>query len=407
MIEIGLGVVLFVVIVIGLVLIILAVRAGLVAVGEVAITVNDGDTVTAVAGGRLLGALNEAGIHLPAACGGVGTCGQCRVTVLEGGGAVLSTETARLSKRDIAGGARLACQVTVGQDMAVRVPEEIFGAREWRCTVRSNRNVATLIKELVLELPAGEIMDFRAGSYVQIACPPYRARFADFDIGDEFRGEWDRLDLWPLEAGTARPTARAYSIANYPGEQGIITLDVRIAVPPPGAPETVPPGVVSSYLFSLEPGDPVTVSGPFGHFFATETGAEMVFVGGGVGMAPMRAHIFDQLERRRTGRPISFWYGARSRRELFYVEDFDRLAAAHDNFRWVVALSEPRPEDRWQGATGFIHEVLHERYLKDHTAPEDCEYYLCGPPMMIRAVRRMLDNLGVDAEAILFDDFGS
>ena len=407
MIEIGLGVVLFVVIVIGLVLIILAVRAGLVAVGEVAITVNDGDTVTAAAGGRLLGALNEAGIHLPAACGGVGTCGQCRVTVLEGGGAVLSTETARLSKRDIAGGARLACQVTVGQDMAVRVPEEIFGAREWRCTVRSNRNVATLIKELVLELPAGEIMDFRAGSYVQIACPPYRARFADFDIGDEFRGEWDRLDLWPLEAGTARPTARAYSMANYPGEQGIITLDVRIAVPPPGAPETVPPGVVSSYLFSLEPGDPVTVSGPFGHFFATETGAEMVFVGGGVGMAPMRAHIFDQLERRRTGRTISFWYGARSRRELFYVEDFDRLAAAHDNFRWVVALSEPRPEDRWQGATGFIHEVLHERYLMDHTAPEDCEYYLCGPPMMIRAVRRMLDNLGVDAEAILFDDFGS
>ncbi len=406
MIEIGLGVAFFTGIVLCLVLVILLVRAGLVASGTVEIVVNDTRTIKARAGDKLISALGEAGIHLPSACGGAGTCGQCRVTVLQGGGAVLPTEAVRMTRREAAEGTRLACQVTVKEDMAVRVAEEVFGVKHWRCTVRSNANVATLIKEIVLELPAGETIAFRAGGYVLVACPPYRASFTDFEIGPAFRDEWDRLDLWRLGAECRAPTTRAYSMANYPAENDIILLVVRIAIPPPGAPDTVPPGVVSSYLFNLKAGDEVAVSGPFGHFFARDSDAEMVFVGGGAGMAPMRAHIFDQLLRLKSKRKISFWYGARSWRELFYVEEFDRLQSEHDNFRWVVALSEPRPEDDWQGKTGFIHEVLYESYLKDHPAPEDCEYYLCGPPMMIEAVRNMLDNLGVDSDNILYDDFG-
>jgi Na+-transporting NADH:ubiquinone oxidoreductase subunit F len=264
-----------------------------------------------------------------------------------------------------------------------------------------------LIKELVLELPPGETIDFRAGSYVQIACPPYSTSFVDFDIEAGFRDEWDRLDLWRCRAGTATAATRAYSLANYPAENSVITLVIRIAIPPPGAPDTVPPGVVSSYLFSLKPGDKVSVSGPFGGFFAMDTENEMVFVGGGAGMAPMRSHIFDQLKHLQSKREITFWYGARSRRELFYEHDFDRLRETCENFHWTVALSEPRPEDEWRGETGFIHDVLYEKYLKDHTAPEDCEYYLCGPPMMIKAVRNMLDNIGVDPDNIFFDDFGS
>jgi Na+-transporting NADH:ubiquinone oxidoreductase subunit F len=406
MLEIGLGVGLFTAIVMLLVLVILAARSQLVATGEVEITVNEERKLRAPVGGKLLGALAETGIHLPSACGGVGTCGQCRVDVLAGGGAILPTETARISKREAAAGARLACQVTVKQEMTVRVPDEVFGVKQWECTVRSNTSITTLMKELVLDLPPGETIDFRAGSYVQITCPPYRAGFADFDVGAEYRGEWDRLDLWRYVAGTKKPETRAYSMASYPEEKTAIMLVVRIAIPPPGAPDSVPPGVVSSYIFGLEPGDKVRVSGPFGHFFAAETDNEMVFVGGGAGMAPMRSHIFDQLKRLKSKRKISFWYGARNRRELLYQEAFDRLQAEQDNFRWVPALSEPRPEDRWQGKTGFIHEVLYEHYLKDHPAPEDCEYYLCGPPMMIKAVRRMLDNLGVDPDNIRFDDFG-
>ena len=406
MIEIGLGVALFTGIVLCLVLVILAVRSKLVTTGEVGITVNDGETVMAHTGDRLLRALAEASIHLPSACGGVGTCGQCRIRVLAGGGAMLPTERAQITRREALDGVRLACQLTVRRDMVVRVPDEVFGVRQWECTVRSNVNVATLIKELVLELPRGESIDFRAGSYVQIDCPPYRAAFSDFDIEPEFRDEWDRFGLWKYHAGTSTPTSRAYSMANYPGENDVVMLVVRVAIPPPGAPEQAPPGVVSSYIFSLKPGDKVAVSGPFGHFFATGSEAEMIFVGGGAGMAPMRSHVLDQLERLKSTRRISFWYGARSRRELFFVEDFDRLQDEHENFQWSIALSEPRPEDAWHGATGFIHDVLHDSYLKDHPAPEDCEYYLCGPPMMIRAVRNMLDNLGVDPENIFFDDFG-
>jgi Na+-transporting NADH:ubiquinone oxidoreductase subunit F len=406
MIEIVLGIGLFTGIVMALVLVILAARARMVPTGEAAVTLNDGRRVATPVGRSLLDALTDAGIFLPSACGAVGTCGLCRITVLDGGGAPLPTETGRLTRGEVAQGLRLACQVMVKHDLRVEVPAEAFGVRHWRCRVRSNRAVASLIKELVLELPEGEPMEARAGAFVQVTCPPFRARFADFDIDPAFRDVWDRLDLWRLEVGTSVPVTRAYSMANHPGETGIVMLNVRIAIPPPGAPATVPPGIMSSYLYSLKAGDEVAVSGPFGHFFATETDREMVFVGGGAGMAPMRAHIFDQLERVKTKRKITFWYGARSRRELFYAEDFDRLQAAHDNFRWVVALSEPQPGDDWQGHTGFIHEVLYDAYLKDHPAPEDCEYYLCGPTLMIKAVATMLDGLGVEPESILFDDFG-
>jgi Na+-transporting NADH:ubiquinone oxidoreductase subunit F len=281
-----------------------------------------------------------------------------------------------------------------------------MGAKQWTCQVRSNANVATLIKETILEMPPGEAIGFRAGGYVLVNCPPYSAKFSEFDIEPEFRDEWDRFDLWRYRAGTSEPTTRAYSMANYPEEKDVVMLVVRIAIPPPDAPEGVPPGVVSSYIFSLKPGDEVSVSGPFGHFFAKESESEMVFVAGGAGMAPMRSHILDQLNRLKSRRKMTLWYGARSLRELFYAEDFDRLQREYDNFQWYVALSEPKPEDQWQGKTGFIHDVLLESYLKDHPAPEDCEYYLCGPPMMIKAVRNMLDNLGVDSDSILFDDFG-
>ena len=406
MLEIGLGVALFTGIVLCLVLVILAVRSRLVATGEVDITVNDEKTLRTKTGHKLLGALAQAGIYLPSACGGVGTCGQCRLQVLQGGGAMLPTEAALFTKREAAEGMRLACQTTVKQDMAVRVPEEVFGVRQWKCTVRSNANVATLIKQLVLELPPGQTIDFRAGSYVQISCPAYQANFADFDIEPEYRAEWDRFDWWRLQAKTTVPTTRAYSMANHPDENDVITLVVRIAIPPPGAPESVPPGIVSSYIFSLKAGDNIELSGPYGHFFATETDSEMVFVGGGAGMAPMRSHIFAQLEHLKSKRKITFWYGARSRQDLFYAGDFDRLQAEHDNFQWFVALSEPRPEDHWPGKTGFIHEVLYESYLKDHPAPEDCEYYLCGPPVMVKAVRNMLDNLGVDPDNVFFDEYG-
>jgi len=290
--------------------------------------------------------------------------------------------------------------------MRIRVPDEVFGVKQWECTVRSNHNVATFIKELVLELPEGETLDFRAGGYIQIECPPYELDFGDIDVEPEFRDEWDRFKLWDLHAAAGEPAMRAYSMANYPEENRIIMLNVRIATPPPSQWNEAPPGVMSSYLFGLKPGDNVTVAGPFGEFYARETDREMVFVGGGAGMAPMRSHIFDQLMRIGTDRRMTFWYGARSKREMFYVEDFDRLAAEHDNFDWHVALSEPLPEDNWQGFTGFIHQVLYEQYLKDHPAPEDCEYYLCGPPMMNTAVIGMLEDLGVERDNIMLDDFG-
>ena len=404
--EIGLGVLLFTVIVLSLVFVILAAKSRLVASGHVDIVVNAERTIHAPVGSKLLGALAEQNLFVASACGGGGTCAQCRVRVMEGGGAILPTETSHITKREAAAGDRLSCQVTVKQNMRIEVPEEVFGVRKWECTVRSNRNVATFIKELVLELPAGETVPFRAGGYVQIEAPPHTVYYRDFDIDERYREDWDRFDLWRYESSVKQPVERAYSMASYPDEAGIIMLNVRIATPPPRAPADIPPGAMSSWIFGLQAGDKATISGPFGEFFARDTDNEMVFIGGGAGMAPMRSHIFDQLLRLKSRRRMSFWYGARSKREAFYVEHFDKLAAENDSFSWHLALSEPQPEDNWDGYTGFIHNVLLEHYLHDHPAPEDCEYYMCGPPMMNAAVIHMLHDLGVEDDHILLDDFG-
>ncbi len=406
MLEILLGVLLFTAIVVFLAAVVIAARSRLVPAGSAAITINGKKTITARIGDRLLGAIADAGVDLPSACGGAGTCGLCRVSVLEGGGAALPVERAIFTRRDLRGGARLACQQVVKRAMALEVAEEILGVRKWTCGVRSNLNVGTFIKELILDLPEGEVMEFRAGAFVQVTCPPHQVEFARLDIDPEFRSEWEKFGLRRLRSRCTVSATRAYSMANYPGEKGRVILNIRIALPPPGSPETVPPGVVSSWLFSLRPGDEVTVSGPFGHFFAPESDSEMVMIGGGVGMAPMRSHILEQLKRLGSKRRISFWYGARSRQELFYVDLFDRLEKEHDNFRWHVALSEPKPSDHWEGSTGFIHQIALDAYLKDHSAPEECEYFVCGPPMMTRAVLGMLDGLGVEPESIHFDDFG-
>jgi Na+-transporting NADH:ubiquinone oxidoreductase subunit F len=374
--------------------------------GNVHILVNgERDLVTPI-GGRLLGTLADNGVFVPSACGGGGTCGQCRVKVLKGGGELLPTEASLISKKEAREHERLACQVTVFQDLEVRVSDDVFGVKKWECTVRSNRNVATFIKELVLELPPGETMDFRAGGYVQLECPPHDLSYSTMEIDAQYRGDWERFGLFELEAHVKEPTTRAYSMASYPLENEIILLNVRIATPPPDKHGKVPPGIMSSYIFNLRPGDKIVASGPYGEFFARETDAEMVFIGGGAGMAPMRSHILDQLKRLHSKRRISFWYGARSLREAFYVEEFDELAARHENFTWHLALSEPLPGDNWAGPVGFIHDVLYEHYLKDHRAPEDCEYYLCGPPLMVGAVTHLLDELGVEKENVLFDDFG-
>lgn len=404
--EVGLGIGLFTAIVLVLVFVILAARSKLVSTGDVHVVVNDEMELDMPVGVRLVSGLADAGILVPSACAGGGTCGQCKVRVLEGGGAILPTETSLISKREAAEHYRLSCQVTVKQPMQVRVPDEVFGVEKFECTVVSNRSVASFIKELVLKLPEDQEMDFKAGGYIQIECPAHDVSFSDFDIDERFRSEWDRHKVWRYESHTSEATSRAYSMANYPLEKGVIKLNVRIATPPPGASDKVPPGIVSSWIFSLKPGDDATISGPYGDFFARKTDNEMVFIGGGAGMAPMRAHIFDQLKRIGTTRKMSFWYGARSKKEMFYVEDFDELAAQHDNFEWHIALSEPEPDDNWDGYTGFIHKVLHDEYLGEHPAPEDCEYYICGPPMMNTAVIRMLRDLGVPQENIMLDDFG-
>jgi len=318
---------------------------------------------------------------------------------------MLPAEEAHINRKQAAQGERLSCQVAVKQYMKLEVPEEVFGVKKWMCKVRSNDNVATFIKELVLELPAGESVPFRAGGYIQIACPPHQLKYTEFDVEEQYKSDWDHFNIWQYESVVTEKIERAYSMANYPEEEGIIMLNVRIASPPPRT-EGLPPGIMSSFIFNLKPGDEVEISGPFGEFFAKETKAEMVFVGGGAGMAPMRSHLFDQLRRINTDRKISFWYGARSKKEMFYVDDFDTLAKENDNFEWHVALSDPQEGDDWDGYTGFIHNVLLENYLKDHPAPEDCEFYMCGPPMMNAAVIDMLHNLGVEDENIMLDDFG-
>ncbi|WP_199610972.1 NADH:ubiquinone reductase (Na(+)-transporting) subunit F [Flocculibacter collagenilyticus] len=405
--EIYLGVGMFTAIVLALVLIILFAKSKLVASGDIIISVN-GDPDKAIktsAGGKLLGALAESGIFVSSACGGGGSCGQCEVKVKSGGGDILPTELDHISKGEAKEGCRLACQVNVKSDMDIELPEEIFGVKKWDCEVISNDNKATFIKELKLAIPDGESVPFRAGGYIQIEAPAHHVKYADYDIPEEYRPDWERFKFFSLESKVDDETIRAYSMANYPEEEGIIMLNVRIATPPPNN-LTLPCGIMSSFIWSLKQGDKVTISGPFGEFFAKDTNAEMVFVGGGAGMAPMRSHIFDQLRRLKSDRKISFWYGARSKREMFYVEDFDMLAAENENFDWHVALSDPQPEDNWDGYTGFIHNVLYDNYLKDHEAPEDCEFYMCGPPVMNAAVINMLKDLGVEDENILLDDFG-
>lgn len=402
-----LGVTLFTGIILALVAVILFARSKLVASGAVEILINDERKIQAPAGSKLLAALADENLFVASACGGGGTCAQCRVQIFEGGGSILPTELSHITKREAREGDRLSCQVAVKQPMKIRIPDEVFGVKKWRCRVRSNDNVATFIKCLVLELPEGENVDFRAGGYIQIECPPYHLDFDQFDVADEYREDWDKFHLWDLEVDNTEPVMRAYSMANYPEEKGVIMLNVRIATPPPHADQAkVPPGLMSSYIFNLKPGDEVTISGPFGEFFARDTDKEMIFIGGGAGMAPMRSHIFDQLMRIRTKRKITFWYGARSRREMFFVDDFDRLQAENENFKWYVALSDPQPGDDWDGDTGFIHNVLYQNYLKNHPAPEECEYYVCGPPIMNTSVIDMLLDLGVEREDIMLDDFG-
>ena len=405
--EIILGVALFTVVILALVLVILFARKQLVATGDVTIDINDDPekAITTEAGGKLLGALANSGIFVSSACGGGGTCGQCVCKVTDGGGSILPTEEGHITKREAAEGYRLSCQVAVKQDMKIEVPEEVFGTKKWECEVISNDNKATFIKELVLRIPDGESVPFRAGGYIQIESPPYKLKYSEFDIPEEYRPDWDQFKLFDVEAESKEEVIRAYSMANYPEEEGIIMLNVRIATPPPRD-MSLPAGKMSSYIWNLKEGDKVTISGPYGEFFAKETEAEMVFIGGGAGMAPMRSHIFDQLRRIKTDRKISFWYGARSLREMFYEDDFNMLAEENDNFNWHVALSDPLPEDNWEGYTGFIHNVLYENYLKDHPAPEDCEFYMCGPPMMNAACIKMLEDLGVEPENILLDDFG-
>lgn len=421
-----LGVAAFLIVIFALVAILLIARSKLVNSADVKIIVNDDEKNPLVvpAGSTLLNTLATQKIFIPSACGGGGTCGVCKVHVHDGGGAMLPTERPHISRGEEREGCRLSCQVKVKNDMRIEVEPEIFSVRKWVCKVRSNDNVATFIKELVLELPEGETVPFRAGGYIQIECPPHVAKYKDYVIEEKYRGDWDKFNMWGLVSDVKEPVTRAYSMANYPEEKGIVMLNVRIASPPwdrnANGWMKVPPGIMSSYIFGLKPGDPVTISGPFGEFFAKETDHEMVFIGGGAGMAPMRSHIFDQFKRIKTKRKVTFWYGARSFREAFYIKDFEEIQRNNPNFEWHLALSEPLPEDKWDDPTspnrqylgakhgykGFIHQVLLDNYLKKHGSPEDCEYYLCGPPVMNQSVIKMLSDLGVEDENIALDDFG-
>lgn len=377
--------------------------------GKVKILINgDEDKSPQVdAGGTLLAVLANQSVFLPSACGGGGTCAMCKCQVFEGGGDILPTELTHITRAEAKEHWRLACQVKVREDMSIRVPEEVFSIKKWTCTVRSNHNVATFIKELVLELPPGETLHFESGGYIQIDVPPYRGiRFKDYAVEERFRDDWDKFNVWQYVANNEEPCFRAYSMANHPAEGNIVMLNIRIATPPPRT-EGIPPGLCSSYVFSLKPGDKVTISGPYGEFFIKDTDKEMVYIGGGAGMAPLRSHIFHLFHTLKTGRKVSYWYGARSKREMFYTEDFEAIEKQFPNFSYHVALSEPLPEDNWTGDIGFIHQVVHDRYLKDHPNPDEIEYYLCGPPMMLSAVQKMLADLGVEPEQIAFDDFGS
>lgn len=404
--ELIISIFMFTAIILALVAVIIVARKKLVPQGDVSIKINGEREITVSPGGKLLGALSDNGIFVGSACGGGGTCAQCEVKVFSGGGDILPTEKSHITNKEAREGCRLSCQVAVKQNMEIEVPPEVFETKKWKCKVRSNDNVATFIKELVLELPEGESVDFRAGGYIQIEAPPHHIKYKDFDVAEEYRGDWDKFKIFDLESKVDEEVIRAYSMANCPAEKGIIMLNVRIATPPPKLWNKVPAGKMSSYIFNLKPGDEVTISGPYGEFFTKDTDAEMVFIGGGAGMAPMRSHLFDLLKTNHSKRKISFWYGARSLREMFYDDDFKELVENNPNFTYNVALSEPLEEDNWKGYTGFIHNVLYENYLKNHKAPEDVEYYMCGPPMMNQACIKMLLDLGVEPENIALDDFG-
>ncbi|GAB4332511.1 MAG: NADH:ubiquinone reductase (Na(+)-transporting) subunit F [Bacteroidales bacterium] len=405
------SVVVFLLVILLLVVILLYARKKLTPQGDVKIIINDEKEVVTSPGSSLLSTLSAQKIFLPSACGGGGTCGMCKCQVLDGGGSILPTETGFFTRKEQMNNWRLGCQVKVREDMKIQIPPEIFGIKKWECEVVSNRNVATFIKEFVVKLPEGERLDFRSGGYIQIDVPPCEVDFGkDIEVEEEYRGDWDKFKMWDLKMKNTEPIFRAYSMANHPAEGNIIMLNVRIATPPwdraKNAFMNVNPGICSSYIFSRKPGDKVTISGPYGEFFIKDTDREMMFIGGGAGMAPMRSHIFHLFYTEHTKRKTTFWYGGRSKRELFYVDQFREIEKNNPNFKFYIGLSEPLPEDNWDGYTGFIHQVIYDNYLKNHPEPEEIEYYLCGPPMMNDAVQKMLDDLGVPKENIAFDDFG-
>lgn len=409
---VGISIAVFLLVILLLVSILLYAKKKLIPSGEVEIDINDGNTKLNVSQGQtLLSAFSSNKIFLPSACGGGGSCGMCECQVHEGAGAILPTETGFFSRKEQNEDFRLACQVKVKDNLKVEIPQEVMGIKKWECEVVSNENVATFIKEFVVKLPEGETLDFKSGGYIQIDVPKVEVDFKDIAVQDEYRGDWDSMGIFDLKMKNPEPTYRAYSMANHPAEGNIVMLNIRIATPPwdrnAGAFAHVNPGICSSYIFSLKKGDKITISGPYGEFFIKDTENEMMFIGGGAGMAPMRSHIFHLFQTVKTGRKTTFWYGARSMKEVFYKEQFDKIAADFPNFTWHLALSEPQPEDNWTGPTGFIHQVIHDNYLRDHEEPEDIEYYMCGPPMMNSAVEKMLYDLGVPDEMIAFDDFGS
>jgi len=375
--------------------------------GNVDIEINEDKekSISVRPGQTLLGAFTSNDIFLPSACGGQGTCAQCKCQVIDGGGDILPTETGHIGRKEAADNWRLSCQIKVKQDMKITLPDEIFSIQKFNCKVISNKNVATFIKELVIELPPGAEMDYKAGGYIQIEVPPYKLKYSDFDIEEEYRGDWDKYDMWRYISNNDEEVIRAYSMASYPAEGNKIMLNVRIASPPPWKPDA-PPGIASSYIFNLKPGDDVVISGPYGEFFTKDTDREMVFIGGGAGMAPMRSHLYDLLKTNKSQRKISFWYGARSLREMFYDDEFKALEEKFPNFTYQVGLSEPLEEDNWDGPVGFIHQILYDNMLKDHDDPTELEYYMCGPPPMISAVDKMLYDLGVEKEMIAYDEFG-
>lgn len=408
---IELGTIIFLAVMLLLIIVILMAKAKLMPSGEVTVNINGERDMVVNPGNTLLTTLSNNKILMPSACGGGGTCGMCKAQVMDGGGEILPTETGFFTRKEAAEHWRLCCQVKVKQDMKIQIPDEIFGIKKWECEVVSNHNVATFIKEFVVKLPEGENLNFRSGGYIQIDIPKSNVAFKDFDVEEEFRDEWDSFNMWNLKTKISEDTFRAYSMANHPAEGNIVMLNVRIATPPWDRAKNqfmnVNPGEGSSFIFNCKPGDKVMVSGPFGEFFIKDTDREMMFIGGGAGMAPMRSHIFDQFLTKKTKRKATFWYGARSKREIFYESHFRDIEKKFSNFSFHIALSEPKEEDNWDGYVGFIHQVIYDHYLKNHEEPEDIEYYLCGPPMMNAAINKMLDDLGVLEEMIAYDDFGS